>query len=411
VAGLIFNLGLIIYYKYFGFLLSTVSYFSGAAYSFEAIILPLAISFFTFQQIAYLIDAYSGKTEEHSFLQYTLFVTFFPQLIAGPIVHHREMLSQFTSRRSFVINFEDMSVGLTLFSLGLFKKLMLADEMALYASPVFSAAGDGTVLGAQEAWVGSLAYTLQIYFDFSGYSDMAIGLARLFGIKLPLNFDSPYKSLNIIEFWRRWHMTLSRFLRDYVYIALGGNRNGSFFRYRNLLLTMLIGGVWHGAGWTFIIWGGLHGIYLMINHGWHWFRRSMGQDLTQSSLLGRVLSRLLTFLVVVLAWVFFRSDSLDTAMSMLRAMSGLNGLGIQGGDDIVLIKIAALLVFAWFVPNTQQFLAKFNPAYEKVDSYTHGFWARLVWRPNMIMAIYTGVLLLTSIIYLERTSEFIYFQF
>ncbi len=234
----------------------------------------LAISFFTFQKIAYLVDSYLGKVKEKSFINYVLFAAFFPQLIAGPIVHYSEMFPQFKKPDTYHFQWPRFTDGLTLFLLGLAKKVVLADEFARYSDVVFNGAQAGAAITLVPAWVGALSYTLQLYFDFSGYSDMAIGLAKMFNIELPLNFWSPYKAGSIIEFWRRWHMTLSRFLRDYVYIPLGGNRGGPVRRYRNLLLTMLVGGIWHGAGWTYVIWGALHGVALAANRLWEsrWFR-------------------------------------------------------------------------------------------------------------------------------------------
>ena len=246
--GVGLNLGTLGYFKYANFFVDSLNASIGTSLQLETIILPLAISFFTFQQIAYLVDTSRGETEEHHFLHYALFVTFFPQFIAGPIVHHKEMLPQFTRRQRLTPRARDLAVGSTIFVLGLLKKVVIADGISGYATPAFDAADLGVNLSMAAAWTATLAYTFQLYFDFSGYSDMAIGLARLFGIRLPLNFDAPYRSTSIIDFWHRWHMTLSRFLRDYVYIPLGGNRQGTRRRYVNVMATMLLGGLWHGAG-------------------------------------------------------------------------------------------------------------------------------------------------------------------
>ncbi|MCG8098700.1 MAG: MBOAT family protein, partial [Candidatus Thiodiazotropha taylori] len=275
IIGVAVNLSLLGYFKYTNFLVDQINIVAGTEFNIERIVLPLAISFFTFQQIAYLVDAYRKETNEYNFLKYCLFVTFFPQLIAGPIVHHKEMLPQFDQDSIYKINNHYLALGLTIFSIGLFKKVVLADNVAVYANLIFSAAENGEPLSFFEAWVGALAYTFQLYFDFSGYSDMAIGLAYMFGIKLPINFNSPYKATSIIDFWRRWHITLSRFLRDYLYFTLGGNKMGLVRRYANLFITMLLGGIWHGAGWTFVFWGMLHGFYLMVNHAWRKFRSSV----------------------------------------------------------------------------------------------------------------------------------------
>ncbi len=266
IFGIAGNLCLLAYFKYYNFFVDNINWVFSSSHTVENILLPLAISFFTFQQIAYLVDVHRGQARECDFLHYCLFVTFFPQLIAGPIVHHKEILPQFSKKEIYRVSYKAIAIGLTIFSIGLFKKVMIADNMATYVSPVFSGAEQGIKLTFFEAWGGSIAYSLQIYFDFSGYSDMAIGLARMVGIILPLNFHSPYKAKNIIEFWSRWHMTLSRFLKDYLYIPLGGNRKGKLRRYTNIMITMLIGGLWHGAGWVFIMWGALHGFYIVLNH-------------------------------------------------------------------------------------------------------------------------------------------------
>ena len=266
VAGLALNLTVLGYFKYANFFLETVAPLAGRRLQLHEIALPLGISFFTFQKIALLVDCHAGKVRRLDPLGYVLFVSFFPQLIAGPIVHHSEVMPQFAARPRITAPL--IAQAMALFTIGLAKKVLLADNLAPLVRPAFGAAAAGHVPDLTQAWFSALAYTLQLYFDFSGYSDMAIGAALLFGVRLPLNFASPYKSTSIIEFWRRWHMTLSRFLRDYLYIPLGGNRRGPSRRYVNLFLTMLLGGLWHGAGWTFVAWGALHGAYLAVNHAW-----------------------------------------------------------------------------------------------------------------------------------------------
>ncbi|MEO7728864.1 MAG: MBOAT family protein [Burkholderiales bacterium] len=428
------NLVVLAYYKYANFFLSNVDRLTGATWSFGDILLPLGISFFTFTQIAFLADAYYGKASETNFVHYGLFVTYFPHLIAGPVLHHSEMMPQFAERATYRFNWENAAVGLTIFSIGLFKKVMLADGVGAYAKPVFDTAAGGVALTALEAWCGALAYTFQLYFDFSGYSDMAIGLSRLFGIVLPLNFHSPYKAVNIVEFWRRWHMTLSRFLRDYLYIPLGGNRRGPWRRYMSLMITMVLGGLWHGAGWTFVLWGTLHGIYLMINHGWRALRRRWGQDMTHTTWWGRAAACLLTFIAVVIGWVFFRSADLGTAMAMLQAMAGGNGFvlpdfwlpkwgaagawlaahGVQFGDTHDLVGggvvnwIWILLLVVWFAPNTQQLLAGYRPA---LALLTERYEGSLAWRPTPLYALLAAALALLAIFNLHKQSEFLYFQF
>ncbi len=309
------NLAALAYFKYAGFLVENFDTLSGLAVSIPKIVLPLGISFFTFTQIAYLVDTARGKSEELNLVRYFLFVTYFPHLIAGPILHHAEMMPQFRRPETYRFDTAKFSTGLVIFTIGLFKKSILADGISAFVGPVFSAADSGTSLTLLDSWAGALSYTFQIYFDFSGYSDMAIGLSWMFGIGLPLNFNSPYKSTSIIEFWRRWHMTLSRFLRDYLYFSLGGNRRGRVRRYANLFGTMVIGGLWHGAGWTFIAWGMLHGLYLIINHAW------LGARDTRPVLERRLVAPagwLLTFLAVVVGWVFFRAESIDGALSCTR---------------------------------------------------------------------------------------------
>jgi hypothetical protein len=434
VTALTANLVVLGYYKYANFFLDSVATLTGAPVSLGEIILPLGISFFTFTQIAFLADVYAGKVREYNFIHYGLFVTYFPHLIAGPVLHHAEMMPQFERTTTYRFSFENAAVGITIFAMGLFKKVMIADPIGGYARPVFDAASSGVTLTALEAWGGALAYTFQLYFDFSGYSDMAIGLSRLFGVTLPLNFHSPYKAVNIIEFWRRWHMTLSRFLRDYLYVPLGGNRHGVSRRYINLFVTMLLGGLWHGAGWTFVAWGALHGGYLVVNHGWRALRVRLGDDLKSSTLLGRAAACVVTFAAVVVAWVVFRASDLAAAGAMLKAMAGLNGFvlpdfwlpkwgafgqwlaahGVVFGDTRDLVTgglinwIWILLVVVWFAPNTQQLLAFHRPALALPPDTFSG---RFKWSPTVAYATIAAVLVTVSIFNFHRQSEFLYFQF
>jgi alginate O-acetyltransferase complex protein AlgI len=433
------NLAALCYYKYANFFVTNVDALFGLDWQIATIVLPLGISFFTFTQIAFIADTYQGKAKEYNFVHYVLFVTYFPHLIAGPVLHHKEMMPQFALPETYRISSTGLSVGLSIFAIGLFKKVVLADGIAQYVAAVFSAAQHGVTLTFFEAWGGALAYTFQLYFDFSGYSDMAIGLSRMFNIKLPLNFDSPYKAVNIIDFWRRWHMTLSRFLRDYLYIALGGNRKGVSRRYINLALTMLLGGLWHGAGWTFVIWGGLHGIYLVINHGWRALRGRIGG--ASGGLFGRLASTLLTFLAVVVAWVFFRAHDVSSALAMLSSMAGQNGVvlpagvgralgaglpevlapfGISFGDVGLLFKrpweaywIAGSLLFVWLLPNTQEIMRRYEPALagEGWQSRIPMWSSILTWQPNRRWAILAAVILVWGILGISRVSEFLYFQF
>lgn len=431
--GVATNLLLLGYYKYTNFIVDNINILTGINWQISHILLPLAISFFTFQQIAYLVDAHRGETQEHNALHYCLFVTFFPQLIAGPIVHHKEMLPQFAKDSVYSLRADNVAIGLTIFSIGLFKKVILADNVALFSTPIFEAAEAGHNISFFEAWGGSLAYTFQLYFDFSGYADMAIGASRLFGIKLPLNFNSPYKSLSIVDFWRRWHMTLSRFLRDYLYIALGGNRKGKSRRYINLMATMVLGGIWHGAGWTFLIWGTLHGVYLVINHSWQ--NLVKGIHFFQGK-IWKFMSWTLTFTSVVVAWVYFRAESVSSANKLVFTMFGGNGIafpermsGSIGGLEQTLLKlgftfdgqliltigewlqglvlITFLLWIAVFLPNTQQLMKDYEPSVDDVEANR----SRLVWQPALLWGVFIASLALVAFIKANDVSEFLYFQF
>lgn len=326
VLGIALNLGAIAYFKYFNFLAGSIAALSGAEYTIRHILLPIGISFFTFQQIKFLVDRYTGKTAVHpDFKSYAMFVTFFPHVIAGPIVQHDELLPQIQNRWFERFSAELFVDGIALFLLGLAKKLVLADQFGVYADEGFNAAAAGEPISFFVAWGAAIGYTLQLYFDFSGYSDMAIGLARMFGLRFPINFNSPYKAVNIIEFWRRWHITLSRFLREYLYFPLGGNRRGRARRYVNLMTTMLLGGLWHGAGWTFVVWGGLHGVFIVINHLWHGLRRAVGLPAGQPTIPGRIAGTVITFFAVLVGWVFFRAASFTAASDVLAGMAGRHG--------------------------------------------------------------------------------------
>ena len=432
-AAIIANLALLAYYKYANFFVANYNAVTGAGLGIAEVVLPLGISFFTFTQIAFLVDAYQGKVREYNLVHYGLFVTYFPHLIAGPILHHGEMMPQFAHREIYRPQYDLIAAGLTLFVLGLAKKVLIADGVAPYVGPVFDAPGAGVTLTFLEAWCGALAYTFQLYFDFSGYSDMAVGLSLLFGVRLPVNFHSPYKAVNVIDFWRRWHMTLSRFLRDYLYVPLGGNRKSRVRRYTNLLLTMLLGGLWHGAGWTFVLWGALHGVYLVINHGWREFRRRLGHNLHRSTPWGRRAGCLVTFIAVVIGWVLFRAPDIETAIAILRAMAGFNGLVLPeswlaktGGLGAILAALGVdfgatpamtrtgvlhwiwvLLLVVWLAPNTQQIMAAAKPALGVPEEGP----SPIRWRVALPWAAVTLGLMLAVIVNLGRHSEFLYFQF
>ncbi len=434
VIAIVANISALVYYKYTNFFVSNLAGWIGKNIVLDEIVLPLGISFFTFTQIAYLVDNYQGKVKEYNFVHYVLFVTYFPHLIAGPVLHHKEMMPQFGHDATYKINYANIATGISVFVMGLFKKVILADGVAAYVSPLFD--GPTLELSMIEAWSGALAYSLQLYFDFSGYSDMAIGLSLLFGIKLPINFNSPYKSVNIIEFWRRWHMTLSRFLKDYLYIPLGGNRVGKIRRYFNLLLTMLLGGLWHGAGWNFLIWGGLHGLYLIVNHAWLGIINRIYKTESNESMIGNVLGTTITFLAVVIAWVFFRSPSLDKALSIITGMCGANGISLPeiwrgklGNFGYWLIThhvkftampsfaglqevywITAGLIISWFLPNTQQVMDRFVISLDSVSSGAGKIY-KLKWRPTVAWALILSVMASYSLLSLTKVSEFLYFQF
>jgi len=399
--GIVANAALLGYFKYADFFITNVNHLLGTDAGLLHLALPLAISFFTFQQVAYLVDSYRGETKEYDFLNYANFVTFFPQLIAGPIVHHAEMMPQFAKTANKVMRYPNIAVGLFIFSIGLFKKVIIADTFAIWATAGFDHAPQ---LHMVEAWVTSLSYTFQLYFDFSGYTDMAIGAALLFNIKLPLNFNSPYKATNIQDFWRRWHITLSRFLREYIYIPLGGNKKGEFRTYGNLMATFLIGGIWHGAGWTFLFWGFLHGMAIVIHRVWS----KVGFK------LHTVLAWFITFNFINITWVFFRAKEWDDAMKVLSGMfsgalvlpsewketlSSLLGDTVYYGywlqsistDTYTMYWIMAGLFVVVVLNNTNELAQKF--------------------KPNLWTMLYASVLFLIAASSLSKLSEFLYFNF
>lgn len=411
LLGVAINLGALCYFKYANFLVDNINHVFENPFSLAPIVLPIGISFFTFQKIAFLCDLHEGKIKSFNLIDYCLFVTFFPQLIAGPIVHHSEMMPQFSKLKP--VTRQQLDMGLTMFIFGLAKKVIVADNAAYFVSPVFNAVSAGGVIDTLTAWTAVLCYTIQLYFDFSAYSDMAIGIGLLFGIHLPLNFNSPYKAVNIIDFWRRWHMTLSRFLRDYVYIRLGGNRKGKIRRYINLMLTMIIGGVWHGAGWTYFIWGALHGFYLIVNHGWHAVKRSIGLDKMKEPFLVLLFYRLVIFLAVVIGWVFFRSANLEVALVFItRMFTFYDGPAldiINTASGLTVAGLAFLVVF--FMPNTQEIVLYVGPESDS-QTYTVKPSRRfLQWQPNLKWATFMSLMFAVCIMLFSQISEFIYFQF
>jgi D-alanyl-lipoteichoic acid acyltransferase DltB (MBOAT superfamily) len=380
IFGIVFNLSLLGYFKYTDFLIENFNLAFNSNAELLNLALPLAISFFTFQQIAYLVDSYRQETKEYDFLNYALFVTFFPQLIAGPIVHHKEMMPQFAKTRNKVKNYRNIATGLFIFSIGLFKKVVIADTFAIWATNGFDTA---TTLNLFEAWATSLSYTFQLYFDFSGYADMAIGLALLFNIRLPINFNSPYKATNIQDFWRRWHMTLSRFMRDYIYIPLGGNKKGSFRTYNNLMATFVIGGIWHGAGWTFVFWGFLHGAALAVQKLWS----KLGFK------LWTWLAWFITFNFVNITWVFFRAKEWDDAVKVLSSMFSLGGLELSFNYLQAMIMLSGFAIVLLFKNSAYFYESKFKFSTIEI----------LIFVSLMIVSILA--------IKLGDTSEFLYFNF
>jgi len=454
ILGIMGNLAVLGYFKYANFFVANINHLSGSNIVLEQIILPLGISFFTFQQITFLVDTFLGKTKEYNFLQYFLFVTFFPQLIAGPIVHHKKMMPQFEKNVLSFIKGKKLASGFTIFVIGLFKKVVLADNIATYVTPVFKVAEYGVNLTFFEAWGGSLAYTFQLYFDFSGYSDMAIGLGLMFGIILPVNFLSPYKTKNIVEFWRHWHITLSNLVRDYLYYPLALllnrysiNRNYNAFFTFNLgiiiptIFSFFWVGLWHGAGWNFIFFGLLHGFYIVIYNFWIKIKKNcFGLEKIISS---KIFAQILTFIAVTISFVFFRAENTDSAINILSSMLGINSISLPHflfnyfGDfayhltnygilfDGMLhngvfgqsqwggfIWIILLFLICTFMPNTQQIMRRENPEFEmwtgKVSKPNYKW---MVWKPNLYWLIFTTTLFIFALLNMSRRSEFLYFQF
>ena len=393
VAGDLLTLG---YFKYAGFLAANLNAIFSTSFALN-ILLPVGISFYTFTQIAFLVDAYRGKVAHYALPHYALFVTYFPHLIAGPILHHKDMIPQFERAETKRPDPHLILCGLIIFAVGLFKKTCLADGI----QPLVSLAFGPNAPTFDQAWIGALAYTFQLYFDFSGYSDMAIGISLMFGIFLPLNFNSPYKATSIIDFWRRWHMTLSQFLRDYLYIPLGGNRHGSVLRYLNLMITMVLGGLWHGAAWTFVVWGALHGAYLCINHAWNRFGPAIAPRFARPV---NVAAFALTFLSVVVAWVFFRADSLPAALNVLSKMADPTQIALGRGEIAYIAFIAVYAAIAWFAPNTQAIMG-----YDHENrTVGQGLGA---WRMRPLFLYASAAVLAFGILGIQQHSEFIYFRF
>jgi len=404
-AGLLFNIGLLVYFKYMDFFISNTNTISGSDIELLHLALPLAISFFTLQQIAFLIDSYEGLVKEKNFLDYTIFVTFFPQLIAGPIVHHKEMMPQFANVRNKVKNYKNIAIGLFIFSIGLFKKVVIADTFAVWATQGFDVA---TTLNLFEAWVTSLSYTFQLYFDFSGYTDMAIGAALLFNIKLPINFNSPYKATGMIDFWQRWHITLSNFITTYIYTPIVRSFDRLTFHKAMFatVITFLIAGLWHGASWMFIIFGGLHGLGLIINH--YWKKRKIK--------LNVVLAWFITFNFVNITFVFFRAKEWDDAVKVLGSMFSLDNIvlpnflasklaslskyGIEFGALATNLSAAGKDLIIWLLIGFILILV-FKNSMDKLKLF----------KPSAINSFVFIMAFTISLYKLSGYSEFLYFRF
>lgn len=404
VFGVCANLTLLGFFKYGAFFVFNFNQLFHTQFHFPEVTLPLGISFFTFTQIAYLVDAGRGSAVKTALSHYALFVTIFPHLIAGPILQYRKIIPQFFERHTFIFSSSNQFQGLVFLVLGLGKKVLIADNLAQWADPVFSNALN---LSFCEAWIGVLAYAMQLYFDFSGYSDMAVGLGRMFNMEIPINFNSPFKATSIINFWERWHISLSQFLREYLYIPLGGNRLGEVRRYVNIFITMLLGGIWHGAGFTFILWGAWHGLFIMLNNFW--------RKIAFVS-VPKPVGWALTFLVFVLGVVFFRGNNYQDIVEIFKSMAGLkerilpiayatklpwlstfgfqfkgNNLGSIQEAKKALLFILSLLPCVVFAPNTQEIVGKI--------------------KPTLLWALGLSLISLFVLSGLNQVSKFLYFQF
>jgi D-alanyl-lipoteichoic acid acyltransferase DltB (MBOAT superfamily) len=389
-GGVVLNLLILSYFKYADFFISTLSDLTGVQYALRHVVLPLGISFFIFQKIAYLVDCYKGRVRGRDPLRFALFVMFFPQLIAGPIVHHSEIIPQL-QQKSLLPDAKDVSAGLFLLSVGLFKKMVIADGLERYVDVPFAHVSELQFL---DAWTAVLGYTLQLYFDFSAYSEMAMGLALLFGVRLPVNFNSPYKATNIAEFWRRWHITLSRFLRDYLYIPLGGNRRGQGRAAVAAVTVMLLGGLWHGAGWTFVIWGAMHGVYLATHRAWS-LRFTMPRSLGLA----------ITFVAVLFAWVMFRASSVTDAVTIWRTLLGLNGMVLPA----LYTGLPVAHQHSSFINGTEFWYMTCLLAFVMVGKNSHEVLASAL--PTRRSAVYVSAMIWVCILALGHPTTFLYYQF
>jgi alginate O-acetyltransferase complex protein AlgI len=437
LAGIAFNVAFLGYFKYANFLVGSFNDATGTNFVLARIILPLGLSFITFQKIAFLIDVHSGRIEKFTLQDFCLFVLFFPQLIAGPIVHYREMMPQF-HRTSCRFNKENFTVGLTLFAFGLFKKVFIADSIAPVVNPIYGHAAAGSSVGLLPAWIAAVGFAFQIYFDFSGYTDMALGMARMIGIRLPLNFDSPLRASSIIDFWLRWHATLTRFLTAYIYnpMALSLTRRrvaqgkpglvgrqktiGAFLELLMFptLLTMFISGMWHGAGYTFIVWGVLHGVYLVINHAWRLVGPKVLGGKARYERVMRPCGLVITFVCVAASMIIFRAPDLRTAAHLIQGMLGMHGVGFAAltsgvGRKQMAIWIVFPAVIALLCPNTLEILARYGPALDwrpKTQQRTIAL-PRIAWEPSLVWAAAISIITLIGVMHLGGQSVFLYWQF
>jgi D-alanyl-lipoteichoic acid acyltransferase DltB (MBOAT superfamily) len=462
--GVVANLFLLFYYKY---LFPLLGFFHSVGLNhidYGSVILPIGISFFTFTQIGYLVDCHQGLVKGRSLLNYVLFVTFFPHLIAGPILHHKEVMPQFADDSTYRLKLSNIAIGLTLLAVGMVKKVLLADTIAPWAEAGFA---DLHSIQLLHGWSVALAYSMQLYFDFSGYSDMAIGLGIMFGIKLPLNFNSPYKSISIIDFWQRWHITLTRYLTLLLYnpIALWVSRRrqqagqsigkaaaSTLPGFANMIAmptvtTMFLAGIWHGAGLQYIVYGLLHGIYLTVNHAWRIFVKAPAKKVTQTGLKEKLVlvgSVALTYLAVLLAQIFFRANNVSDAVELVAGMTGFHGsgmpivipannvqylgplssflidhgilkVGLRETYNLVTLPLVnnlllalGLGIIAFGAPNIYQLLGDNSPALNKVKSLE---WKWAIWKPTFASAIVVAMLLFIATLYFDRTARFLYFQF
>lgn len=408
-VGVLFDIGLIFYFKYFNFFIENINTFFQTNFNLRNIVLPLGISFFTFQQISYVIDSYRGETEDYTLIEYISFISFFPQLIAGPIVYHDELIPQFRKEENRVVNWANMSRGLYLFAIGLVKKVIIADT---FGKAVDWGHQNLSALSSMDAMVIILSYTMQIYFDFSGYCDMASGIASMFNFTLPINFDSPYKSISIVEFWQRWHMTLTRFLRKYIYFPLGGNRKGTVRTYFNVMIVFLVSGIWHGANWTFILWGILHGIASCLNRLWK----------NKYEKLNKVWQWFLTFSFVNFAWTIFRADTIKDAFHVIWRSINFRDLTISSdlANCFVTTEVSFIKHIVQKVDVFAKILDRFSINGFVMWAWILGAFYIVINKENaqrrqisysVKMSIMTALLLVWGIISLSGVSTFLYFNF